>query len=283
MNIRININKMILTKSERNKFNKLYQKMFEKLDYKPGNYDVYGSFVWEAPLPTTSGDVDSIEYVKLEDFDDWFKTTYLPLVKTLKKGDLLMFHKLHINDFKTKSVNNIPTSKQKIYDLVKDTDKLKDWVKFELQFIDDDGLIKDISVIYSFNKNKISNKENEELLLEDILDLEKEGNYYKMLKRLYVLADMMKQKKLKEKIKNILIQPQLSGIYTIINTLKAMEISKGLDLKKMSQTIIEKLRKIGIGNKTTHKQLSNPTKHNIDLIIKTLNRKMKQIMEKLIK
>lgn len=88
-----------------------------------------------------------------------------------------------------------------------------------------DGICKEISVIYFFGKDNISNKDYIKALLDDNIAYYKEGKYYKSLKRIMVPCKLVEPQRLGA-IVNIskLFNSQVGSLYQLKNEIDALII-----------------------------------------------------------
>ena len=99
-----------------------------------------------------------------------------------------------------------------------------------------DNRLKEISIIYEFKKSK----NEKEKLLEEIEVLEKEGEYYKMLKRLFSLFKLEGAKRNKELVYlTKVFNSELGRIYLETKNLEAIELFKEHYKDTNSRKIIE--------------------------------------------
>ena len=118
-----------------------------------------------------------------------------------------------------------------------------------------DNRLREISIIYEFKKDK----NEKEKLLEDIEKLEKEGEYYKMLKRLFSLFKLEGNKRNKELVYlTKVFNSELGRIYLETKTLEAIKLFK--EHYKDEKIIKTNLADIGVEENEIETRIRENTK-----------------------
>lgn len=226
---------MKLTKTNRRQFNKFFNDLFKLLDFRPNNLFLNGSY-GQAIKALYAGDIDFYEKINKNNFNEWFNTTYQDLKEEIKDSLL----ELKIGNTKYKKFID---DKDKILNdlLIGD----KKWIKIDF-YIFVDILPTEVSMIYDFG----------EIIEEDIInglviDIEEkfdDGEYFKVIKKLYSLYryENIKDEKM-DLINDILTNPLYGNIYLLKSKIDTiLRIDSKDKKKKYNEYIKEWLRKLGL-------------------------------------
>lgn len=150
-----------------------------------------------------------------------------------------------------------------------------DFVKFDY-VVRIDNIFKELSIIYDFNTSKhLSKNEMKEKLNDDIKDFIKDGSYFKVLKRLFSIYKIEKNKKKLVRLTRF-FNSDYGKLYSINSNLKAiMLVLDSYDDKITKRKIEINLKDIHMDPEANIKQM---TKYNDEI----LNKRAKIIYDGLI-
>lgn len=221
-----------LTKTERSKFDKKLNKIFDTLDFKPDELRLNGSFVNKIQA-LYSGDIDFYEPIKLKQLSKWYKKTYKDIIEEF--GSNLL--ELKIGNDKYKTFPSFDTIKDKLQ--TTDTKRIK---------IDVYEVINDfpteITVIYDFSTKAKTDDEVYKELVHKIIEEYDDGNYYKMFKRIYSIQKLRGH--IIPELNEILQDPLLGKLHQTVAHLNLLLKLKPEDSKLYLDIIKEILRKLGL-------------------------------------
>jgi len=140
--------------------------------------------------------------------------------------------------FESNDIEKIEEEKYKNINII----KLDYIVKFDYEFVE-------VSMIYNFSNSKVSKLKMTNLYKDEIIELKKEGNYFKVLKRVFSIV------KIKNKDKNQLVEltkffnGNFGKMYKIISNLKTIKnLLDNYNNKKIIKQVINNLKIYNIYN-----------------------------------
>lgn len=158
-------------------------------------------------------------------------------------------------------------------DFAKEWDSV-DFVKLDCILRSNNRFI-EVSIIYKFSVDKLTKTDYVKELEDDIEGLKKENKYYKILKRLFSIAKLNKNKELLLKL-NSVFNSNLGALYQKISNLEAIKLL----LTYYKDDITKKKAEINLKDIKEDSDLSQLNK-NISKNSKILNKSAKEIYDKL--
>lgn len=130
-------------------------------------------------------------------------------------------------EFKTQNLNGdkkkwYPNENFKLDDFKKSFNENIDFCKLDIIYFSEDNKFIESSCIYKFSREKMTKKEYLKEINKDIVDLKKEKNYYKILKREFLKYKISNNQNKIDILINI-FNSDLGRIYKEINNIDAIE------------------------------------------------------------
>lgn len=249
---------MDLTEKNRAKFPSLWNKIFDMLEHKSIKLNGTNALKYHSLY---SSDIDLYEKLNLNDFDDYFKD-YLTIVKEIKSKKILVFDELKIGDTKFKKIQDIPTNKEDVLQLMMKGSKKM--IKFD--FITEFKYYIECSMIYDFTDT--TKTDVEESIIKDIYKYINNKNLYKAMKRIRTLSGIKNNRDVNKGLNKLLLNPVMGNLYLIISRINAYDKMKG---KKPNHKVLEyikdDLRKVGIKYNRSHSKLIRAVQNKLNRLI----------------
>ena len=161
----------------------------EILKYKNENIQLLGTGSARSQLYPS--DIDLFTKITTEETPDDAYSEFLDMIDEVKKRNDMYFveFKIQQKDGEKVKMNNINDLQNEEFKFLKYFNDNIDYCKFDF-VIYINGQFVELSSIYVFNKEPLDYNKLEESLSSDMMDLIKEGNYYKSLKRLFAIIKL---------------------------------------------------------------------------------------------
>jgi hypothetical protein len=266
-----------LIKKKFNDYSKSIKSLSQKLKYNSNKVDIVGSFSYKNLIYYS--DIDFLCIVKKKPKDE--RKAFIEFHKILKS--IHEADNIYFTEFKLETKDG---KKARYYtgDKFSNDSKFKTFYSnlsfAKIDFIiynHHDNRFVEASVIYMFDIS-YNQKETIMNLNKDMVELEKEGNYYKMLKRLFAKTKYEGNKKLLSKLGYFFNSPtgkqyQLMNMFEAVK--KLLETTKKMR-KKDSRPILKLIKKVFSDNDVT---IAN-YKQKIKNISKFINENAKQFIRR---
>lgn len=256
----------ILEKKSKTEFDSKVLNVVKKLQFKNFPVDFKGSSSLKSQIYFSDYDLMTNIVGKVSQ-DEAYRVFYKILQNVLNDSDTY-FEEFKIEDKKGNKYRWFPNEtfdKDEFIKVYKEIDfaKLDIILWIENRFVE-------MSIIYQFSDKELSKEEYIKGLNEDINELKKEGNNFKILKRKF---NIFKVERNKEKLLflTVVFNSELGALYQKLSNLEA--------IKKVSEDYKDKLTKDRI--KLNLKEIKSKSINEISKIKNELNKKTKDIVSKI--
>jgi hypothetical protein len=162
------------------------------------------------------------------------------ILKGILENKDTYFIEFKIQDLKNKKQKWFPNEKFTFKEFEKEFNDNIDYCKIDIVYFSDDKIFIESSCIYKFSNKKMTTKDYLKQVKDDIIELKKDKNYYKILKRSFLKFKINNDQNKMDQLITV-FNSDLGKIYKDINNIDAIELIKknGYDKEALTKKRIE--------------------------------------------